>query len=74
MITVLVVPRQLPAAMGDFVGRAAELEALTCLLDRADGQRGGAVIMAIGGMAGVGKTGDARHSTGEWHLRPMLAG
>ncbi|HXL89931.1 MAG TPA: BTAD domain-containing putative transcriptional regulator [Streptosporangiaceae bacterium] len=50
-------PRQLPAVVGGFTGRAAELAALTGLL----GGRAGAgtqtmVISAIGGTAGVGKT------------------
>jgi tetratricopeptide (TPR) repeat protein len=51
------VPRQLPAAVGCFTGRAAELAALTRVLD---GRSGAAtrtmVISAIGGTAGVGKT------------------
>jgi DNA-binding SARP family transcriptional activator/tetratricopeptide (TPR) repeat protein len=50
-------PRHLPAAVGCFTGRAAELAALTGLLD---GRSGAAVvtmvISAISGTAGVGKT------------------
>jgi hypothetical protein len=50
------VPRQLPAAVADFTGRAAELEALTRILDQAGaGTPGTVVISAIGGTAGVGK-------------------
>jgi transcriptional regulator with XRE-family HTH domain len=51
------VPRQLPAAVPQFTGRAAELEALTQMLDHAAaGGPGTVVISAIGGTAGVGKT------------------
>jgi tetratricopeptide (TPR) repeat protein/transcriptional regulator with XRE-family HTH domain len=51
------VPRQLPAAVPDFTGRAAELKALTRMLDEAGaGAPGTVVISAIGGTAGVGKT------------------
>jgi DNA-binding SARP family transcriptional activator len=49
------VPRQLPAAVAGFTGRAAELTALTGMLDQA-GTPGTLVISAIGGTAGVGKT------------------
>ncbi|HEX3491978.1 MAG TPA: tetratricopeptide repeat protein [Streptosporangiaceae bacterium] len=50
-------PRQLPAAVADFTGRAAELERLTQVLDAASASRPGTVmISAIAGMAGVGKT------------------
>ena len=56
------VPRQLPAAVGSFTGRVAELAALTGLLDQADASpRGTVVISAIGGTAGVGKTALALH-------------
>ena len=50
----LAVPRQLPAAVAHFAGRTAEL----AVLERAAGDGFGpaAVISAIGGMAGVGKT------------------
>jgi DNA-binding SARP family transcriptional activator len=57
-----VVPRQLPRAAVQFVGRAGELAALTALLDHADTRAPGtAVISAIGGTAGVGKTALAVH-------------
>ena len=52
-----VVPWQLPAPVGHFVGRAAELAALTGLLDEhGAGAPGTMVISAVGGTAGVGKT------------------
>jgi tetratricopeptide (TPR) repeat protein/transcriptional regulator with XRE-family HTH domain len=54
------VPRQLPAAVADFTGRAVELRALTGMLDQAGGP-GTVVISAIGGTAGVGKTALALH-------------
>jgi tetratricopeptide (TPR) repeat protein/transcriptional regulator with XRE-family HTH domain len=55
--TATAVPRQLPAAIADFTGRAAEIETLTRLLDGADGSAPGTVVIsAIGGTAGVGKT------------------
>jgi DNA-binding SARP family transcriptional activator/tetratricopeptide (TPR) repeat protein len=51
------VPRQLPAAVADFTGRATELAALTGILDEAGvGAPGTVVISAIGGTAGIGKT------------------
>jgi DNA-binding SARP family transcriptional activator/tetratricopeptide (TPR) repeat protein len=53
------VPRELPPAVRGFTGRAAELEALTRLLDQPAGQvpePAAVVISVIGGMAGVGKT------------------
>ncbi len=49
-------PRQLPAAVCGFAGRAVELSALSRLLDQAPGTGGTVVISAIGGTAGVGKT------------------
>ncbi len=56
------VPRQVPAAVADFTGRAAELQALTAMLDQAGaGAPGTVVISAIGGTAGVGKTALALH-------------
>jgi tetratricopeptide (TPR) repeat protein/transcriptional regulator with XRE-family HTH domain len=59
------VPRQLPAAVADFVGRAAELKILDGLLEQVSGSgdwAGRAVIIsAIGGTAGVGKTALAVH-------------
>ena len=51
-------PRQLPAAVPHFTGRAAELAALTGLLDQAGEQAPGTVVIsAIGGTAGVGQDG-----------------
>jgi tetratricopeptide (TPR) repeat protein/transcriptional regulator with XRE-family HTH domain len=59
---VAAVPRQLPAAVADFTGRAAELRALTEMLGQAvPGAPGTIVISAIGGTAGVGKTALALH-------------
>jgi tetratricopeptide (TPR) repeat protein/transcriptional regulator with XRE-family HTH domain len=56
------VPRQLPAAVAGFIGRAAEIEALTRVLDDAStGSPGTVMISAIGGTAGVGKTSLALH-------------
>jgi DNA-binding SARP family transcriptional activator/transcriptional regulator with XRE-family HTH domain len=51
-----VVPQQLPVVAPHFAGRGAELEALSRLLDEADGHAGTVVISAIGGTAGIGKT------------------
>ncbi|MFI9387458.1 ATP-binding protein [Kutzneria sp. NPDC052558] len=51
------VPRQLPAAVAGFTGRADQLKELTGLLDR----DGTAVISTINGTAGVGKTALAVH-------------
>jgi transcriptional regulator with XRE-family HTH domain len=50
------VPRQLPAGVPGFTGRAAELAVLDGLLDQAAGCGAPVVISAIGGTAGVGKT------------------
>jgi tetratricopeptide (TPR) repeat protein/transcriptional regulator with XRE-family HTH domain len=57
------VPRQLPAAVARFTGRAAELRTLTGMLGQAvsGGGPGTVVISAIGGTAGVGKTALALH-------------
>ncbi len=56
------VPQRLPTAASRFTGRAAELRALTRLLDEAQaGAPGTVVISAIGGTAGVGKTALALH-------------
>jgi tetratricopeptide (TPR) repeat protein/transcriptional regulator with XRE-family HTH domain len=50
-------PHHLPAAVPDFTGRAPELGKLTQILDNADADaQGTVVISAIGGTAGVGKT------------------
>ncbi|MGH3122497.1 MAG: NB-ARC domain-containing protein, partial [Streptosporangiaceae bacterium] len=48
-------PRQLPAAVAHFTGRADALHALDELAGKASG-RGAVVISAIGGAAGIGKT------------------
>jgi DNA-binding SARP family transcriptional activator/Tfp pilus assembly protein PilF len=56
------VPRQLPAVVAEFTGRAAELAALTEILDQASASAPGTVVIsAIGGTAGVGKTALALH-------------
>ncbi|HEY2578613.1 MAG TPA: tetratricopeptide repeat protein [Streptosporangiaceae bacterium] len=57
----VVVPRQLPAGVRQFAGRATELAALDALLNQAEDASGTAVISAIGGTAGVGKTALAVH-------------
>ena len=52
-----VIPRELPGAVRDFVGRAGEMAVLSGLLGHADQAAPGTVmISAIGGTAGVGKT------------------
>ena len=56
-----VVPRQLPGPVRLFVGRDAELAALTGLLDSAGSTPAAVMISAIGGTAGVGKTALALH-------------
>lgn len=58
-----VVPRQLPLAVRDFTGRADYLIALDRLLTSEDdtGGAGTAVISAVGGSAGIGKTTLAVH-------------
>jgi DNA-binding SARP family transcriptional activator len=56
------VPRELPAGVAHFAGRASELAALSGLLDvPGDQVPGTVVISAIGGTAGVGKTALALH-------------
>jgi len=55
------VPRQLPATVAYFTGRAGELAALAQMLDEARDEPGTAVIYAISGTAGVGKTSLAIH-------------
>lgn len=57
-----VVPRQLPATTAHFSGRVGELAILTDLAHQAaDGASTAAVISAIAGTAGVGKTALAIH-------------
>jgi hypothetical protein len=51
----VIVPRQLPAAVGDFVGREAQLRELAELAELS-GRGGGVGIGIVSGMAGVGKT------------------
>lgn len=51
----LVVPRQLPAEVRHFVGRARELDILSTLLDKS-ADPGAMVISAVQGTAGVGKS------------------
>ena len=56
------VPRQLPATVAGFTGRAAELAALTRILDEPGADAPGAVVIsAIAGTAGMGKTTLALH-------------
>jgi tetratricopeptide (TPR) repeat protein/DNA-binding XRE family transcriptional regulator len=58
------VPRELPADVGAFTGRAGELAELDRLLPAAtapDGARGPVVISAVSGTAGAGKTALAVH-------------
>jgi len=55
------VPRQLPAVVPDFVGRGDELRVLTGMLADAADPASTAVISAISGTAGVGKTALAVH-------------
>ena len=51
------VPRQLPAAVSGFTGRAGELAALRRIVDETSADSPGTVVIsAIGGTAGVGKT------------------
>jgi tetratricopeptide (TPR) repeat protein len=49
-------PRQLPSAVPGFVGREAELSALTGLVDEPSERRAAVVIAVIAGPAGAGKT------------------
>ncbi|HET9141443.1 ATP-binding protein [Actinophytocola sp.] len=55
------VPRQLPVRHRHFIGRRAELDQLTALLDAATGESGTVIITAIAGTAGIGKTALAMH-------------
>ncbi|HEX6526372.1 MAG TPA: BTAD domain-containing putative transcriptional regulator [Streptosporangiaceae bacterium] len=54
------VPRQLPAAVPDFVGREHELRELRGLVDKA-ARTGGVGVAVISGSAGIGKTALAVH-------------
>ena len=54
------VPRQLPAARAPFIGRALELGELTALADGSS-ETSAAVVSAIDGTGGVGKTSLALH-------------
>jgi DNA-binding SARP family transcriptional activator len=54
-------PRQLPAGISHFVGRAAELKALSDLLSQQDPVCGAVGIATIGGPPGIGKTALAVH-------------
>jgi tetratricopeptide (TPR) repeat protein/transcriptional regulator with XRE-family HTH domain len=60
-VTRQVAPRQLPAGVGHFVGRSAELGTLNALLADATFRERTVVISAIGGSAGVGKSALAVH-------------
>ncbi len=55
------VPRQLPAPLRSFTGRAQELAELDALLTAAGDQPTTVVITAVSGTAGVGKTATAVH-------------
>ncbi|MER5642651.1 BTAD domain-containing putative transcriptional regulator [Kitasatospora sp. NPDC002227] len=55
------VPRQLPAGVAYFTGRAREIDDLLRLAHSATPGSGAIVISAIGGAAGIGKTGLAVH-------------
>jgi hypothetical protein len=55
------IPRQLPAGVAHFVGRAGELRVLDSLLTRLGSADGSVPICAITGTAGVGKTALALH-------------
>jgi tetratricopeptide (TPR) repeat protein/transcriptional regulator with XRE-family HTH domain len=56
-----VTPRQLPAAVPHFAGRADELTAMTGLLETTTKAGGTIIVSAIAGTAGVGKTALAVH-------------
>ena len=56
------VPRQLPAAVRHLTGRQAELDELIRVLGEAGAPGGVAVISAIDGMAGIGKTALVIHA------------
>src|SRR5205814_5305410 len=56
-----ITPRQLPRPVRHLIGRDAELEALTGLLEEPGRAGGGLVIPVISGTAGIGKTALAVH-------------
>jgi tetratricopeptide (TPR) repeat protein len=56
-----VLPRQLPAAVRHFAGRAVELATMTALVDETTRPAGAAAVLAIEGTAGIGKTTLAVH-------------
>jgi DNA-binding SARP family transcriptional activator/tetratricopeptide (TPR) repeat protein len=58
---VTVVPRQLPADIAHFAGRADALKTLNALAGRTSGTAGAMVISVIDGTAGIGKTALAVH-------------
>ncbi|MBV9445915.1 MAG: tetratricopeptide repeat protein [Streptosporangiaceae bacterium] len=57
----VVVPRQLPAGIAHFTGRAESLKTLNNLAGQVSGTGGAVVISVIDGTAGVGKTALAVH-------------
>lgn len=61
----VVVPRQLPRQVRGFTGRTRELSTLMELLSRSDAAGGTAMIAAIAGTAGVGKSALAVHCAHE---------
>ena len=58
---ITVVPRQLPAGIAHFTGRAEALKTLNTLAGRVCGTGGAVVVSVISGTAGVGKTALAVH-------------
>jgi tetratricopeptide (TPR) repeat protein len=63
----MAVPQLLPAAPSGFVGRAAQVDALTRWLSGPLSRRGKAAVAAVVGTAGVGKTALALHWA--WRVR-----
>jgi DNA-binding SARP family transcriptional activator/transcriptional regulator with XRE-family HTH domain len=60
-VAMYLIPRQLPAAPRCLVGRSAELAALSALTERDLSGTSGVGIVALTGMAGIGKTALAMH-------------
>lgn len=56
-----ITPQQLPATISQFVGRTHELDTLTAQLNQAEDSASTAMITAIDGTAGIGKTTLALH-------------